>query len=191
LDVHRLMVKIRYSELPAGLHVTTEVDGRGTVVYLLPGLTPAQRRAALGRVRTSARMGQGPQLPGLAMAAAIAADRVRTTTLTGTAAMRGHPMLLLPPLIVLATSVIVVTLMSVVPLTARQHRNVAPATEPTLGIDPARSTSAGQQQPGPGAVHSAGAGASGRTRTSRARPSPSPSSSASGTCIKLGPSGCR
>ena len=39
------MVKIRYSELPAGLHVRAEARGRDTVIYLLPGLTPAQRRA--------------------------------------------------------------------------------------------------------------------------------------------------
>jgi hypothetical protein len=171
------MVKIRYSDLPAGLHVATEADGRGAVVYLLPGLTPAQRRAALSRARTSARMGQGPRLPGLGMAAAIAADRVRTTARTGTAAMRGHPILFLPPLIALATGAIVLTLMSVVPPTGGEHGNVAPATAPRLGIDPAPSISAGQQHSGRSALHHAATRLPGRTRTSRTRPSPGTSAS--------------
>ena len=111
------MIKIRYAELPAGLHVTAEGDRSGTVVYLLPGLTPAQRRAALMRVRSSARMGQGPSLPAPAMAVAIAADRVRTTARTCAAAMRGHPVLFLPPLIAIVVSAIVFMLMSQVPLT--------------------------------------------------------------------------
>jgi hypothetical protein len=117
----RLMVKIRYSELPAGLHVVVEADGRGAIIYLLPGLTPAQRRAALIRARSSARMGQGPPLPALGMAAAVAADRARTTVINGAAAMRRHPMLLLPPLIVLVSGALVVVLTSVVTLAIPPH----------------------------------------------------------------------
>ncbi len=117
----RLMVKIRYSELPAGLHVAVEADGRGAIIYLLPGLTPAQRRAALIRARSSARMGQGPPLPALGMAAAVAADRARTTFINGAAAMRRHPMLLLPPLIVLVSGALVVVLTSIVTLTIPSH----------------------------------------------------------------------
>ena len=108
------MVKIRYSDLPVGLHVIAEREGRDTVVYLLPGLTPAQRRAALLRVRSSARMGHGPGLPAFGMALAIVIDRVRTTARNGVVAMRAHPMLLLPPMIVLVSSAIVVMLMSFV-----------------------------------------------------------------------------
>jgi len=110
------MVKIRYSELPVGLHVAAKADGRHTVVYLLPGLTPTQRRAALIRVRSSARMGQGPRLPALGIALALMADRVRMTARNSVAAMRGHPMLLLPPLIILVSSVIMLMLMSFVTL---------------------------------------------------------------------------
>jgi hypothetical protein len=119
------MVKIRYSELPVGLHVTTESDGRHTVIYLLPGLTPAERRAALIRVRSSARMGQGPDLPATGMATAVVADRMRMTARTVGAAMRAHPMLLLPPLIALVAGVVALTLMSFVKLTADQSAGSA------------------------------------------------------------------
>jgi len=119
------MVKIRYSELPAGLHVSAAADREGTVVYLQPGLTPAQRRAALTRVRSSARMGQGPMLPRPAMARAIAADRMRTSSRIGTAAARRHPMLFLPPVILLVVSAMAFVFMSIQPLTAVTRGNVA------------------------------------------------------------------
>jgi hypothetical protein len=90
------MVKIRYAELPAGLHVATEADERCTIVYLKPGLTTAQRKDALTVARRSARFGHGPSLPTLDMAFALAADRTRTATRIFTAVMRKHPLLLLP-----------------------------------------------------------------------------------------------
>ena len=127
------MIRIRYSELPAGLHVTADSDSRGTVIYLLPGLTPAQRRTALMRVRSSARMGQGPALPVPAMAAAIAGDRVRTAAGYCAAAMRGHPVLLLPPVIAVVVSAIVFMLISAVPATIPPHQ--VAASLPTLAID--------------------------------------------------------
>lgn len=120
------MVKIRYSDLPAGLHVTVETDGRSTIIYLLPGLTPAQRRAALTRVRSSGRMGQGPSLPAVGMARAVAADRVTTTVSNGAAAMRRHPMLLLPPLIVLVSAALVFALTSFVTLSLPHPTKAAP-----------------------------------------------------------------
>jgi hypothetical protein len=52
------MVRIRYAELPVGLHVATRSYGHCTVVYLLPGLTPEQRRAALTFAKRSARAGR-------------------------------------------------------------------------------------------------------------------------------------
>lgn len=128
------MVKIRYSELPAGLHVSAAADREGTVVYLQPGLTSAQRRAALTRVRSSARMGQGPMLPRPAMARAIAADRMRTSSRIGTAAALRHPMLFLPPVILLVVSAVAFGFMSIQPLTAAAQGNVA-AGAPTLPLD--------------------------------------------------------
>ena len=121
LDVDRLMIRIRYAELPAGLHVVAEADRRGTVVYLLPGLTPAQRRTALVRARRSARMGQGPGLPAVPMAGAVVTDRVRTNMRNASAAMWRHPMLFLPPVVLLVSSTIVFALMSFAPLPAAQY----------------------------------------------------------------------
>jgi hypothetical protein len=92
------MVKIRYAELPAGLHVATDAFNGCTIVYLKPGLTRAQRKDALTVARRSARFGHGPSLPTLDMAFALAADRTRTTAQITTSVMRKHPLLLLPVL---------------------------------------------------------------------------------------------
>jgi hypothetical protein len=118
------MVKIRYAELPAGLHVVTEERDGCTVVYLQPGLTPAQRRSALTFARLSARMGQGASLPAIDLAFALAADRARTTGRTLGFALRRHPMLLVP-LVAVVSGVIVVTMLSVVTVSA------SPASHPT------------------------------------------------------------
>jgi hypothetical protein len=104
------MVKIRYAELPAGLHIATEERDGCTIVYLLPGLTPAQRRAALTFARRSARIGHGPRLPAVDMAFALAADRARTTGGTVMAALRRHPVLLLPLVLVVSGLIVVVML---------------------------------------------------------------------------------
>ena len=100
------MIKIRYSELPAGLHVRVEAHGRSTVIYLLPGLTLAQRRAALLRARRSAGMGYGPRLPVVGVAAAVTRDRIGATLRNGTAAFRAHPILLLPMVVVLSAAMV-------------------------------------------------------------------------------------
>jgi hypothetical protein len=92
------MVKIRYAELPAGLHVATEAFNGCTIVYLKPGLTRPQRKDALTVARRSARFGHGPSLPALDMAFALAADRTRTMAQITTSVMRKHPLLLLPVL---------------------------------------------------------------------------------------------
>jgi hypothetical protein len=154
-------VKIRYSDLPAGLHVSVEGQGRNTVIYLLPGLTPEQRKAALARVRSSARMGHGPELPATSMALALAVDSVRTTMRNGAAAMRAHPVLLLPPLILLVSSAIVFVLMSIVTVTVHDYkipsiaqskldqRRRVPLATPT-GSSPGRSAQADGPGPTPG-----------------------------------------
>jgi hypothetical protein len=109
----RLMVKIRYAELPAGLHVVTEERDRYTVVFLQPGLTPQQRRTALAFARLSARLGHGASLPPVDLAFALAADRARTTGRNLVAALRRHPMLLLP-LVAVVSGLIVVSMLSAV-----------------------------------------------------------------------------
>lgn len=116
------MVKIRYSELPSGLHVRAMKHGRHAIIYLKPGLTPAERHAALIRVRSGSRMGLGPQLHALGMAVAIGADWIGTTTRHGVAAVRRHRVLLIPPLVLLVSAAIVFVLMSLVTLTQAPSR---------------------------------------------------------------------
>jgi hypothetical protein len=90
----KAMIKIRYRdphELSPGLHAHAERHGRRTTVYLLPGLSAAQRRAALRRLQISARRGYGPRLPALQLALALAADRVRTNVGWAGAVFRSHP----------------------------------------------------------------------------------------------------
>jgi len=98
------VIKIRYSDLPGGLHVRVDSRGRDTFVCFLPGLTAAQRKAAIRRARSAARVGHGPGLPALGVARALAADRTRTTVRNGLAAMRMHPVIMFPPVIILAAS---------------------------------------------------------------------------------------
>ena len=108
------MIKIRYADLPAGLHIRAVARGKDTVIYLLPGLTAAQRQAALRRARSSARMGHGPRLPVPGVLGAVMVDRMRTTVRNGAAAMRGHPAILVPPLvIVMSAAVAYILLVSV------------------------------------------------------------------------------
>lgn len=139
------MVKIRYAELPAGLHVTAEDDRLDTVVYLQPGLTAAQRRAALTRVRSSARIGQGPALPPLGMVRALAADRVRTTTRIGAAATRRHPMLVLTPLLAVVASAVAFVLISYAPMPAGPHGKIQ-ANIPSLKVNAGRTSSPPSQK---------------------------------------------
>jgi hypothetical protein len=113
------MVRIRYAELPVGLHVAMRSYGHRTVVYLLHGLTPEQRKAALTFAKRSARIGQGPRLPAGDMALALVADRFRTTARAVSAATRKHPLLLLPPLVVTVSTVIVFVLLTLVAVNPR------------------------------------------------------------------------
>lgn len=88
------MIRIRYRdphELSPGLHAAAERHGRRTTVYLLPGLSSAQRRAALRRLQISARRGYGPKLPAPQLALALAAYRVRTNLGRAGAVFRSHP----------------------------------------------------------------------------------------------------
>lgn len=118
------MVKIRYAELPAGLHVAARTRGGDTVVYLLPGLTASQRRAALTRVRSSGRMGHGPRLSAASIAVAVGTDRIRTTASNGGAAVRRHPLLLLPSLVIMSGTIF--ALVSLIALAARPVPAVYP-----------------------------------------------------------------
>jgi hypothetical protein len=133
------VVKIRYTELQSGLHVDARSKGGDTVVYLVPGLTAAERRVALTRVRSFSRLGQGPRLSSTSLAVAVGVDRIRTTISNGAAAVRSHPVLLLPSVLVMSgTAFALVSLAAVTfHLPARSGRPVPSE----LKRNPARSGS--------------------------------------------------
>src|SRR6202043_2238824 len=88
------MIRIRYrdpNELSPGLHAAAERHGRSTTVYLLPGLSAVQRRAALRRLKISAGRGYDPQLPAPQPAPALLGDRIRTPVGLAAAVFRSHP----------------------------------------------------------------------------------------------------
>jgi hypothetical protein len=160
------LIKIRYADLPAGLHVRAAADGRHTIVYLLPGLTRAERRAALLRIRRSAELGHGPRLPAGGVAAAAARDRAAATARNGAAAFRAHPLLLLPPVLIVASATLVYVMLSAVSIRFPAAAPGAPA--------PARAAPSGTPA-------QAGAGPSVRFQGGAGRPGGRPGPGAPGT----------
>ena len=197
------MIKIRYSDLPAGLHVRTAVQGRHTILYLLPGLTAAQRRAALHRARSNARVGHGPRLPTAGIAFARSADRIRTTARNSLAAVRVHPALLVPAMIVVVSVAVANVLLATVSIQLRPPETAGAAGQIGVPFGTAHGNSLsgiparGSQPatlPSPGRSAAAGSGGVGPKRGSglhpgpSSRPQPSPSSSASPAPTAPGPS---
>ncbi len=201
------MIKIRYSDLPAGLHVRTSVQGRHTILYLLPGLTATQRRAALHRARSNARVGYGPRLPPAGVACALAADRIKMTARNSLAAVRVHPAFLVPVVIVAVSVVVAYLLLVSVSIRFRSPQAAGPGgrggipfdrptgsshpRSPAWASDPASLTPLGQS----GDVDSSGVapklgGGPRPGSSSPAYPPPfrSPSSSASPQPTDPGPS---
>jgi hypothetical protein len=85
------VIYIRYKSLSPGRHAEAERGTRGTVVYLLPGLAPAQRKAALRRLRQEGSRSCGPALPVGELLAALAVDWVLSGLRHAAAAVRFHP----------------------------------------------------------------------------------------------------
>jgi hypothetical protein len=71
------------------------------MIYLQPGLTGAQRAAAVRRLRQEARMGCGPSLPCARLALACAADWIRCGARQLAAIVRLHPVGTLLPVLLL------------------------------------------------------------------------------------------
>jgi hypothetical protein len=170
------LIKIRYADLPAGLHVRAAVHGRHTIIYLRPGLTHAERRAALLRARRAASMGHGPSLPAGRVAAALAWDRITATTRNGAAAFRAHPLLLLPPVLIVVGATLVYVMLSAVSITFRPITpgapGAAPRPAPSRARDQAGLSPSGRYQgapqvpgggpwPGSGSVPGPGSGPAG------------------------------
>jgi hypothetical protein len=189
------VIKIRYADLPAGLHIRAVARGKDTVIYLLPGLTAAQRQAALRRARSSARMGHGPRLTAVGVLGAVMMDRMRTTVRNGAAAMRGHPAILVPPLvIVMSAAVAYILLVSVnirihdpqasgpagpgVPIPAAVPAPGSRADDPGSQTGPAPRDTAGQSQQPTHKRSGDGRGAAGGSPSPSPKPSPAKSSPA-------------
>ncbi|MGE5290505.1 MAG: hypothetical protein ACM3ML_25610 [Micromonosporaceae bacterium] len=150
------MIKIRYADLPEGLHVDVRSEGRTTVIYLLPALSRPQWRAALTKARQAALVGRSPNLPLIPLALAICADRSRTTLRAAAAAARVHPVGFAVPSAILITAVVLYTFVSSVTI----HLAQPPQAAGPGGRPPVISGSQGAlggQQPQPGASASSGA----------------------------------
>jgi len=106
------VVRIRYRDLSPGVYAQAEPEGRHTVIHMLPGLTPAQRRAALRRLRHSARMGHSPALPLPALALAVTVDRIRATAGNCAAVVRVHPAGSALPVMALSAMTVMYVLLS-------------------------------------------------------------------------------
>ena len=176
------MIKIRYADLPQGLHAQVRTGGRRPVIYLLPGLSPAQRRDALRRLIRTSRQGYGPRLRVSGVAFAVARDVTTSAARTGLAAVRGHPAGSGVLAAFLAAAVVCYSLF----VTVTVRLGPRPAVPPPAAAGAAPS---GLRQAG-GSGRSPGAGASTPAGTQRAVTGPhgaSPTGGAGGA--GSGPSG--
>ena len=151
------MIKIRYSDLPQGRHAHVHRAGRRSVIYLLPGLSPAQRRDALGRLVRTSRQGYGPRLRAPGVRFAVARDVAKTTVRNALAAVRCHPAGSTALAAVIATGVICYAFFVTVTVRFAPHPAgppvAAPSGPPVPGDRPPRGGAggpAGTQPPGAG-----------------------------------------
>jgi hypothetical protein len=109
------VIRICYSsELQPGLNGKAVRIGGTTFVYLLPGLTSAQRAATLRRLRQHGRMGLSPRLPTIQLHAALIADRIGIAFGQVRAIVRIHPAGSTVPVVVVSAAVIGFLLVSAV-----------------------------------------------------------------------------
>jgi hypothetical protein len=131
------VIKIRYAELPDGLHAQVERCGRQTIIHLAPGLSAPQRRDALGRLIRTSRRGHGPRLRPPGMSLAMARDVTRATMRNGLAAVRCHPAGALLLAAVLASAVVCYTLFVSVSIRMIPHPG---HPQPPLAAPPVRDS---------------------------------------------------
>jgi hypothetical protein len=133
------MISVRYChshELSPGLNASVECSRRGTVVYLVPGLTRDERHSALRRLRMASRVGAGPELPAAQLALALLADRIRTAAWRAGAIFRLHPAGSALPALLLSVGVIVFLALSAVSIQVLPEQAV-PGPSPVRGPGPA------------------------------------------------------
>ena len=143
------MIKVRYCDLPGGMHASAKREGRRTILYLRPGLSPAERRSVIDRLRGSARVGHGPRLPAIPLALALTANRSRLNLRNAAAAVRLHPTGFAIPVVLIAVGAILYGLL----VTVTMHFGRPSIPVPAVAQDPlpiaTAPVSAGAAQPGP------------------------------------------
>jgi hypothetical protein len=159
------VIRIRYKGLAPGLHGKAERCGRRTTIFLVPGLTSAQRKAALRRLRQEARRGCGPRLPVPQLAISLVADRVRVTFLNTVAVIRLHPAGIILSAVAIGCLMALFVLASV--RIIHQPDAAGSGGAPTVSAGagspgPGAAPGVTGPGPGPGAGGSGGAGASGK-----------------------------
>jgi hypothetical protein len=176
------VIKIRYSDLPQGRHAHVHMAGRRPVIYLLPGLSPAQRRDALDRLIRTSRQGYGPRLRAPGVRFAVTRDVAKTTVRNALAAVRCHPAGSTALAALIAAGVICYAFFVTVTVRFTPH----PAGPPVAA--PYRPQVPGGRSPRSGASSPAGTQPSvtGRRTVSAATPG-SGASSGSGTGSGTGP----
>ena len=172
------VIKIRYTDLPEGLHVEVRFEGPKTIIYLAPVLTRAQRRAALGKARQAARVGRSVPLPVIPLALAIGTDRVKITMASAAAAARVHPVAFAVPAAILITAVILYTFVASVTM----H-----LSRPPQALGPRAGNATSPAAPAPRRAR----GGHCRRSTSVAVPTAAPSRRPAGSNSTCRPRGCR
>lgn len=171
------MIRIRYKYLSSGLHANAERSAGRTTVYLLPGLTKRERKAALRRLRQEASRDCGPALPVPQLMVALGLDRTRAAARSAAAVIRLHPAGIVVPTIVTCALMVLFVLGSVriVHLPAgRAHAESSPAVAAgPAGASPGASAPSGGPRTGrPGVGGGAGSTGSSGERNSVTRSSP-------------------
>jgi hypothetical protein len=178
------MISVRYChsyELSPGLNASAECSRRGTVVYLVPGLTRDERHSALRRLRMASRVGAGPKLPAAQLALALLADRIRTAAWRAGAIFRLHPAGSALPVLLLSVGVVAFLVLSAVSMQVLPEQAGA-GPSPVLGRGPA-AAAGGTHERGPAfdPVNLVRTGPPGPHSGSAGRMRPGPSSSHSGS----------
>lgn len=156
------MIKIRYTDLPEGLHGEVRQEGAKTSIHLAPGLSRAQRRAALTKARQAGRVGRSVPLPAIPFALAIGADRIKITLRAAVAAARVHPVAFAVPAAILITAVISYTFVASVTIHLSRHPQALGrgAVNATTSAAPVCSPWPPRQPPSPHASTAAAPGGS-------------------------------
>jgi hypothetical protein len=139
------MISVRYChwrDLSPGLNATAQCNRCGTVVYLVPGLTRDERRAALRRLRMASRIGAGPELPAAQLALALLADRIKTIAGRAGAIFRLHPAASALPLMLVSVGVVVFLSLSAVSVQVLPQQAAA-GPSPLLAPGPAAPAGGG------------------------------------------------